>query len=419
MKKKIVLAIICLIAIKTEAQTSIFNVVDSLMLTGNYQKALVVLENEQDKSVAVFDRMGGIYQSVGNYNKAIENYQQALKVSESAVIKAKLGKVYELSGLTSNAILMYEQIIQKDSTNLIVVQSLGKLYLNNFKAQKAELLYRYLKKKDSLNPNYPYQLGQSLMKQKRFLEMGQSYLDAYNIDTLHVKSIFKLAKFFKDIKDRDSTLIFINKGLEIDANKINFNQLKANVLYTTKDYKGAIKYITILDSLHYSTASTYEMLGMSYYKLDEKELALKSFEKALDKDRNNSKILFRKATVQYDLKQFEQAKFSLFMSIFVAKPDIDKQYFLLGIIYKEAGELIEAIRSFEKSFKNNPNHFKALYELAIAEDTYYKDKSIALKHYQKYLDKFESKDTVLTKIVNYRVKEIKTTLFIDGEKIEE
>jgi len=102
----------------------------------------------------------------------------------------------------------------------------------------------------------------------------------------------------------------------------------------------------------------------------------------------------------------------------MAKPDLDKQYYLLGSIFKEENDLEKAIHYFEESFKNNPKKYRALYDLALAEDDYYKDKKIALKHYQEYSFKFESKDKELTDIVNYRIKEIKKTLFLEGEKIE-
>ena len=73
--------------------------------------------------------------------------------------------------------------------------------------------------------------------------MGQSYLDAFNKDTLHLKSIYELAKFLKELRYKDSTMFFINKGLKIDSVNVNFLQLKANVLYFSKDFKNAITYL--------------------------------------------------------------------------------------------------------------------------------------------------------------------------------
>ena len=86
-------------------------------------------------------------------------------------------------------------------------------------------------KKDTVNPNYPYQLAESLEKQNKLSEMGQRYLDAYNLDTLHIKSVFGLAQFFKSLKFKDSTSIFIDKGLKIDPN--NLSSKARTIIQTT------------------------------------------------------------------------------------------------------------------------------------------------------------------------------------------
>ena len=112
MKKKLIITLIILSVLKTEAQTSVFKIVDSLLLNGNYQKALILLENSNDKTVAVFDKAVDIYKSIGNYNKSIENYQHALEKNESIAIEAKLGRVFELSGYSSKAIKTYENVMQ-------------------------------------------------------------------------------------------------------------------------------------------------------------------------------------------------------------------------------------------------------------------------------------------------------------------
>ncbi len=418
MKQIFVILLLLIIALKTEAQSSVFTVVDKLLLKGNYQKALISLEKEQPKTIEVFAKIASIYQTIGNYNKAIENYKKALKIESNEELKVKLGQVYNLSGLTANAIGIYEEIIEKDTSNLLVANSLGKLYLAKGKAKKAEKMYRFLKKKDSLNPNYPYQLAESLAKQRKNLAMGQSYLDAYNLDTLHIKSIFELAKFFKTLKIRDSSMLFINKGLAIDSNNINFLQLKANELYFSKNFEEAITYLSKLDSLHFKTVNTYEMFGMSYYNLENFKLAKDNFKKALKLERNNSKILYRLGMLYYEQKNKKLARIYLIQSIMYGKGDLDKQYFLSGIISKEENNVKMALVYFDKAFKNNTNNYNALFQLAVTSDTYYKDKKIAYKLYQKFSRQFESKDKKMTNYALQRIKEIRKQLFIEGEIVD-
>jgi tetratricopeptide (TPR) repeat protein len=417
--KKILIPLLLLIAvIKTEAQSSVFTVVDELLQKGNYQQALVLLKKQQPLTFEVLDKTASIYQTIGNDTKAIELYKKALLIDNKKALKVKLGQAYNSAGLISEAITIYEEIIKKDSSNLLVVQSLGKLYLAKNKAKQAEKIYSYLKEKDSINPNYSYQLAESYEKQKKYFKMGQSYLDAFNKDTLHLNSIYGLAKFFKELRYKDSTMLFIDKGLKIDSTNLNFLQLKANELYFTKNFNEAIHYLNKLDSLNFKSVNTYEMFGMCYYNLEKLDLAEENFKKALKLEYNNPKILYRLASLAYEKKDVKQAKMYLTMSLIYAKPDIEKQHYLLGVIFKEENDLKQALVNFEKAYQNNFKNYKSLFELAVTSDAYYKDKKIALKHYQNYIQSFKSKDVEMTAFVTQRINEIKKQYFIEGEIVD-
>jgi len=225
------------------------------------------LEYENPKTTQVYERIGSIYYQIGDFNKAITYFNKGVELGVDYSTQIRLAKAYESIGKSKNAIEIYETIIQKDSLNLIAANALGKLYLSNTRPKSAEKIYRYLIKKDSLNPNFQYQLGRALMKKGERFDMVDYFLKAYELDSLHVKSIYRLAKFYKVLKDKDSTLLFIDKGLEISPNDINFLQLKANYSYTEKEYRLAIEQLKKLIGLNYRNINIYDMFGMSYLKL--------------------------------------------------------------------------------------------------------------------------------------------------------
>ncbi|MDX1830315.1 MAG: tetratricopeptide repeat protein [Lutibacter sp.] len=418
MREILITLLLLITVLKTEAQSSVFTFVDNLLLQGNYKKALVLLDKQQPKTIELYNKTANIYETIGNYNKAIEYYKKALLIQEDSKIKVKLGNAYKSAGLISDAILIFEKIIKKDSSNLLVDNSLGKLYLMKNQPKKAEKIYRFLKKKDSLNPNYPYQLAKSLAKQHKNLAMGQSYLDAYDLDTLHFKSIYELAKFFKTLNYKDSTMLFIDKGLKIDSTNVNFIQLKATELYYSKEFKKSLNFLNRLDSLGFESVNTYQMVGMCYYNLKEYNLAEEYYKKALKLDRTNPKILYRLGTLYYEQKKPKLAKIYLFQSIMYGKGDLDKQYFLSGVIAREENNLKLALRLFEDSYKNNRDNYKALFQWAIVSDVFYKNKKIALKLYQNYFNQFKNKDKEITEYVVNRIKEIKKQYFIEGEIVD-
>ena len=195
-------------------------------------------------------------------------------------------------------------------------------------------------------------------------------------------------------------------------------QLKANALYFSKDFRNAIYYLEKLDSLNFKSVTTYEMFGMCYFKLKEYEQAEGYFRKALKIDFSNPKIWYRLGSLYYEQENFKPAELYLTQSIIKARPDIDKQYFLLGLISTEENKLKKAIDYFDKSFKNNSTNYKALFQLALTSDTYYKDKKIAYKHYQRFIERFKSSDKEMTIYAANRIQEIKKQIFIEGEIID-
>ena len=413
--KKILISLLFLVAVlKTEAQSSVFTVVDSLLVKGNYQKALLFLEETIDQNALVLEKTADIYQTIGNYNKAIASYSEALTIEEKSQLKIKLANVYATIGYKNKAIELYENVFKKDSSNLLVANNLGKLYLRELKPKSAEQLFRYLKIQDTLNPNYPYQLGKALALQRKKLQMGQSYIDAFTIDTLHLNSIYEVAKFFKTINVRDTSRIFIEKGLKIDSTNINFLQLKANDQYFEKEFEAALVTLKKLEELNFKSTNTYEMYGMSYFNLEKIDSAEIYFKKALKMDRKNPKILYRLATLEYQRENFKIARLLTMQSIMYSKPDHDKQYMLLGIMAKNEFDYKSAVNYFDEAVKNNRSNVDALFELAFVADSYYEDKKMVLRYYERFLERFESKSPKLTKYASERIKQLRKKLFIEG-----
>ena len=78
----------------------------------------------------------------------------------------------------------------------------------------------------------------------------------------------------------------------------------------------------------------------------------------------------------------------------------------------------QAIDMFKKATIENRNNFKALYQQASMSDDYYKDKKIGYQLYEKYINNFEKRDSVLTNYAKRRIREIKKEYFLKGETLE-
>jgi len=382
---------------------------------GDCQQRLAELDVIEEPMASDFSEKGAIYYQIGHYNKAIFNYKIAFEMSPSEFLQIKLAKSYHAGGMAKNAILLYESVFVKDSSNLLVANQLARLYNSTRKKKHAIKMYQYLIEKDKTNPYYTYQLGRIFKKQGRFHASGQLFLDTYKRDTAHMSSVFELAKFYKHLRFKDSTQLFIEKGLVLDNENLNFLQLKSAFLYKEKDYLESLVCIRRMDSLHFSNAAISSLKGACFEKMNQLDSAQVYYAKAVKMDRESMEYAFKLANIYHKRKEFKQAKTLLMLSLFGAEPDLSAPQFLYATIFQEEGNLKEAIVYFKKSYQSGSRFYKGLFQWSVTAEAYYKDKKIALNLYEKYIERFESKDAALTKYAEQRIKEIRKKLFLNGE----
>ncbi len=417
MKKNLFIIIFLCILFKTEAQPSVLRVSDSISNTGNYQKALQQLLSVEKEDFRVFRQIADIYQKVGNHSKAIEFYTKAYEMKPSTKIQEKIGRSYQFLGNSDKAIEIYEAILIANPNNLLLKYTLAKLYMNESKVKKAVDLFKELIQQDSTNPNYHYHLGLAYDKLKKDSTIG--YLKAVELDSMHLKSIYQLAKFYREVDVKDSTTLFIDKGLEINPKSINFNQLKAKDAYFNKDYKVALIHLEKLDTiLNYKTFFTYALFGLTYLKLEDYTQAETYLLKAKEIDSRDDEVLYNLGLVYANLKEYKKAQLNFKMSIYWQKPLLDRHYYQLGMLQLEQQKPKKALEQFEKGLTSNSRNSNLLFQIALTSDSYYKDKKIAMKQYERYLRRFESLDKEEAAYAERRIKEIRTALFIKGEKVD-
>ncbi|APZ45162.1 hypothetical protein BW723_02120 [Polaribacter reichenbachii] len=415
MKKKILFILIFAI-VKVEAQTSTFSVADSLFAKGRYKLALKELDNKEASFLSNYKK-AVIYESIDNYKKAAFYLEQAITFNDNEKAKLKLAKNYRALKQSKKAIPIYEEILAKDSLNLVLKYQLGKLYLINKKPKKAVATFKYLVKNDFENANYSYHLGLSYALNGQRDPMINSFIDTYQKDSTHIKAISRLAKSFHKLKDLDSTQLFVNKGLAISPNDLDLNKLKINQFFRDKKYKESIPFLLNIDSLY--TKETYgtSLLGKAYYNIDSLDKAKKYFTKLKFKDRENFKAHTYLGHIDFKQEKYNSARMNYIMATFIGKEKRDEEYYGMARVFYELKKPKQAINAYQNAYKENPRNYRALYQLAKLSDDYYKDKKIAYKHYIKYIETFYDTDEGMSAFVRNRIKEIKKEYFLRGETL--
>lgn len=417
MKKKLFFIASMIVCLKVGAQVSTFKTIDSLTSIGRYQKALVLL-NELPETYIKNKKIASVYESIDNYKRATGFYEKALSLKENDVLKLKLGKIHIRLNQFNKAIALLEEIVDKDSDNLLAKYLLGKLYLKTNQTKKAATFFKELKRADNTNANYPYYLGLVYQKLKKRNLKIDNFLEAYRKDNQHIKAIEKLAIAFRVLRDRDSSNLFVNKGLQVVPNHINLNKLKINDFFRKKKYKEAIRLLKKIDSIKPNEHYTHKMLGKSYYELEELDSAKMYFSKALKLDRSDFKSYILLGSIYFEEKDLQNASINYLMATIVGKEPRDQAHLGMANVFFEQKKPKRVIEQYKKAIAENRNNYKALYLLANFSDNYYEDKKVAYKYYQRYIDRFERKDSLFTVNAERRIKEIKKEHFLKGEILE-
>lgn len=370
-----VLIIFLLILFKTEAQTSVLSVADSLYVNGNYSKAIAQYQLHKNQS-EVYGKIAKAYMAIGNYDEALQNYKLSIETNPE------------------DALLKYEY---------------AKLLSRTKKYEVASRVFNDLVSIDNENPNYHYELGLVLEKLKDSTAMDEYHL-TYNLDETHQKAIYKIAKYNLQKRKHEVVDKYIDKGLETYANNVELISLKAQNYYWKQDYREAVKWFEKLIEKGESSEFIYEKLSLCYYQLYDIEKALENRLKALKFNSNDATTRYVIGTYYFKLNEFEKAEEYISKALIVLDKPLDAEYAKLATVLNHQKKYPEAIKALKTAIKENPTNEFSHFRLALTLETYYADYDAKLKVYEDFKKKFPK--SKMNQFVDEKISKIKKERFM-------
>jgi len=405
MKK--ILIILLLIASHGYAQTK----AKELILLGHYQEAISLLE--QENTTDSKRELANIYSKIGKSKKALATLKtistkMLLDSLTLARLQVKLGN--------AKGIISLEELYQKHPDNLLLGLELAHYYYKKDAFLKASSYYKKLTSKDSTNSYFQYRLGRSLEKNRSYIPAVKAYRKAIVIDNEAHQSMYHLSNHYMILKEKDSALYFINNALIIKPKNISYLQRKVLILYKNALFNQSISEAKKIIALDKQNAFAYNSLGLAFYNKKELDSAISYQIKTIILSRSNAEYTKNLALIFEAKKDYKRAKTFYKASIQALEQDVYSQLYHLGLIALQEKKTKKAIAYFTRAYNNNKHFYGSLYMLALSEESYYKDKTIALKHFEEYLEKFEKSDVEKTAFVKAKIKSLKETLFFETGK---
>jgi tetratricopeptide (TPR) repeat protein len=243
---------------------------------------------------------------------------------------------------------------------------------------------------DSTNAYYFRQYASAAVKAENVVAAIGGYLQAVTLNPRDVESYAQLANIFLDAEQYDMADSMLTDILTRTQNK-RLTLLLARAKMGEKKYREVVESVERLLATTDTTATIAQLLGVSYFQLDEYSKVIPCM-KFLVKKNVEADWVYYYLGVAYQQTQ-DPVNAITFLNMAVEKgisENIGSYYTQLAMAYEETKDFKNAIRNYKAAYETSKADI-LLYHLARNYDVYYKDPRQAQVYYKKYLD---SDDTI-------------------------
>ncbi|WP_296380629.1 tetratricopeptide repeat protein [Winogradskyella sp.] len=354
------------------------------------------------------DKADNLYAS-GNYSKAIEIYKSSKNLDE---VYDKIAKAYIAIGNYGEGLVYYKKAIESNLEDVLLKYEYAKLLTKTKNYKEANQLFKSLIVLDSINPNYHYELGVVLEKQKDSTALNE-FKKTFGLDVTHQKAIFKIAKRHIYKRKFKKAHNLIDKGLENYANNVELISLKAQAYYYQEYYTHSVVWFQKLLDLGEKSEFIHEKLSLSYAQNSDYEDAIYHRKQALRFNSNDANAMFVIGTYYERLDDFEKAEEYISKALKIQDRSLSDEYQKLGTILNRQKKYEKAIKAFQKSLKEDPSNIMSEFFILRTKDEFYADLDTKIKMYEDFIKKKRKSPFAI--FAQRRLKELKQEKFLEED----
>ncbi|MFH0925771.1 MAG: tetratricopeptide repeat protein [bacterium] len=322
--------------------------------------ANIILEENHNLVTALIYR-GLSYNNLGQLDKAFDDF---LAITRKSNLK-KDDHIFSLNMVADLAINL-----QQYNTALTVLQELSHLGANFQLYFRQGVLFEKLNKMNEAEIAYqqalgladsPKQrlsvmsvLGMIYQKKKAWKEAEEMYKAALKIDPNHLELIHASADLAYIKKDHPSVIKYMRQALKLKPNAKD-REMLANVLYSQKKYKAALKEYTKLItemSVKQDICRIYMARGHTYVNLKNYSQAADDFGEAAKISNKTDVLLFQAQALEQAERLDEAIKV---LEISLKKYHTASLYYQLAMLYLKKGDNKKTLQHLNEATKNNPD----------------------------------------------------------------
>jgi tetratricopeptide (TPR) repeat protein len=392
---------------------TLFSKAKLLMVEGKYEQSITIFKTLQESasgSVNIFYYLGLNYQSLSNFSKAVSSFEEALRLDpENINIMILLGNNYFSAGQLSNADSLLTKAFLLDSTDSQILQSLGKIFKQENKWHNAADLYARLIEQDSTNSFYYEQLGNCNLNMKEIDDAIINYQIAHRLNPLNQNTVITLSQLYINKENYLSAMRIIDDGLKIYPSSSIMWTKKGEVNLRLDNYTDAVADCKRSINLGDSSGLNFRTIGIGYYWIEKYDSAITCLRKAAKILEKDPSAYFYLGMCYKALKEYGKAIENFSIAVDLQRNDfLAESLIQIAATYYAGKNYHEALKYYHDALRENPDKNEIIFYIAAVYDHYYKDKSVALNYYKKYLS--GTNEGVDKKLIDYANNRIKTLI---------
>ncbi len=345
-----------------------------------------------------------------------------------------------------SALFYYQKAYFLDTLDVKSIRGIAKSLQKKGQPQFSKRYYQKILHIKDHDIGALYALANLYRKERQYTESLSYFQKLHNMDTTNAFYYKKMALLYQDLKNDSLAILNYQKCLDFNAEDMQSAHALAKIYYHHKKYKLANQTLRPYIHFQYVENTLIRLYISTLYQLNYYEEVIKYGENLLQKNDSNVALIKSIGLSHFQLKDYQSS-----LKTFSFIPDEQKNsgtYYYMGLCANELGKSEEAIDYFNQAitdvYPNNyhqyfvhlafaledlkafesaiqqlrlgykiTQHSSLIFHLARIYDEFYKDKGVALKHYQKYL-RSTPDNSLFIKFSKERIKVLKPIVFFEN-----
>lgn len=374
-----------------------------------FKEAIDTLDKKLDKTAPDYFILAKSYKKLGQVDEALASIDSALKFKNDDVTYLNfLGELQLKGKYKLEAYTTYLTLCQLQPTNAYYYKKIGEaLNSNAFPSiRKQQLLFA----NDGVLPENNEQ-EESVMKKFYALELpayaAAAYQKAIELNPQDIESKIILTERYLKMNNLGGADILNKSSLAMHPENEKLIMQAIKIAARLRDYQDVVSKCDLYTNIAGQNLVVQKMKGIAQFHLEEYEQCIELLKEVVEVDKNSEVLHYYIGLAYQEVGNIKEAAkyFESAIDLGITE-NIGNYYTRLAIVEEELGNYKKSIQLFKAAYSET-NDKILLYHLARNYDTFYKDKSTALKYYNLYLEENDSSNLEYLDYSKARINELK------------